>query len=70
MKRLWIILAGVFAITALILFLRGDYDKAFISAALGAVVWFLGYRVQMRELVRANELREEPDESMESNEEQ
>jgi hypothetical protein len=67
-KRIWIILAGVFAGLALVLFLRRDYERAFISAAVGAVSWFLSYRVQMKDLVRANEPEEEADEGLESNE--
>ena len=69
MKRVWIILAGLFAVAALVLFLRNDYDKAFICAALGLVAWFLSYRVRMRELVKANERPDEFEESFESDEE-
>jgi hypothetical protein len=69
-KQFWNILAGVFAGVALVLLLRHDYDKAFISAALGAVAWFLSYRVQMRELIKDNESTEGLNESFESNEEE
>ncbi|HEY6806719.1 MAG TPA: hypothetical protein VI306_24285 [Pyrinomonadaceae bacterium] len=55
MKRFWIILAGVFAGIAVALFLRGDYEKAFVSATIGSVSWFLSYRVQMQALVKENE---------------
>jgi hypothetical protein len=72
-KRFWITLAGVFAGIALVLFIRGDYEKAFVSAAVGSVAWFLSYRVQMRALVGANEPAEdleedelEPDEQEET----
>lgn len=68
MKRVWIILAGLFAVAALVLFLRNDYDKAFIFAALGSVSWFLSYRIQMRQMVKANEPPDEL-ESLESDEE-
>ena len=67
MKRFWIILAGAFALAAVILFLRHEYEKAFISAAVGAVSWFLGYRAQMQEIVKVNQT--ETDENLESNEE-
>lgn len=70
MKRFWIILASAFALTALIMFLRTDYEKAFIAAALGAVSWMLSYRVQMREMVRANEPPENLDDSLETDEEE
>jgi hypothetical protein len=68
-KRLWISVACLFAVAALVLFLRNDYDKAFICAALGLVAWFLSYRVRMRQLVKANEPAEELEESFESDEE-
>ena len=54
------------ALIAVILFARHDYDNAFICAALGAVAWFLRYRAQMKELVKANE----PTENFDSNEEE
>jgi hypothetical protein len=52
------------------MFLRTDYEKAFIAAALGAVSWMLSYRVQMREKVRANEPSENLDDSLETDEEE
>ena len=55
MKRVWIIVAAAFAITALVFLFRGSYDRAFIAAALGAVSWFLSYRVQMRDLIGPDE---------------
>jgi hypothetical protein len=54
-KRFWIILAGVFAGIAVVLFLRGDYEQAFVSATVGSVSWFLSYRVQMKTLINDNE---------------
>jgi hypothetical protein len=69
-KRVWIILAGAFAIAAGILGIRGDYDRAFIAAALGAVTWFLSYRVQMKQLVVDNEPVEDPEEDLKADEEE
>jgi hypothetical protein len=69
-KKFWIILAGVLAGVAVVLFLRDDYEKAFVSAALGAIAWILSYRVQMRAHVKANEPSEEIDDDLESNEEE
>jgi hypothetical protein len=66
-RRFWIIFAAVFALAALLLFLRGAYEKAFIAATLGAVSWMLSYRVQMRDMVRANE---PPDNSTEPDEDE
>ena len=70
MKKFWIILAGVFAGVAVVLFARDDYEKAFASAALGAVAWILSYRVQLRAHVKANEPPEEIEDDLESNEEE
>jgi hypothetical protein len=68
-KLVWIILAATGAILAVVFVLRGDYDKAFISAAAGAVCWFLNYRVQVRELVRSND-QGKKEESIETNDEE
>ena len=69
MKKFWIILAGVFAGVAVVLFVRDDYEKAFASAALGAVAWILSYRVQLRAHVKAKP-PEEIEDDLESNEEE
>lgn len=52
MKTFWVILSCVCAIVAVVMALRGDYDKAFVIAAAGAVSWFLNYRVHVREKLR------------------
>jgi hypothetical protein len=67
-RRFWIIVASALAVTALILFLRSDYEKAFIAATVGAVSWMLSYRAQMRDLVRANEPPENLDDDLEKDE--
>jgi len=69
-KRLWILIASIFAVAALILFLRSDYDKAFIAAALGAVSWILSFRVQMREIVKTGEQHDKDDDSIGPHEEE
>jgi hypothetical protein len=69
-KRFWIIIAGILAAGALVLFIRGDYDKAFISAALGGIGWFLSYRVQLRTLIKDDESFEEAEDDLESDEEE
>ena len=66
MKHVWMILSALFALIAVIFFARHNYDNAFICAALGAVSWFLRYRAQMKEMVKANE----PAESLDPNEEE
>lgn len=69
MKVVWIILAAVGAILAVVFVFRNDYDKAFIAAAAGAVCWFLNYRVQMKELVVNND-REKAKEVIDSDDEE
>jgi len=47
-KTLWMILSGVSGVIAAVFVFRGDYEKAFVAAAVGAVCWFLNYRQQLR----------------------
>lgn len=47
-KTLWMILAGAGGVIATVFVFRGDYEKAFVAAAAGAVCWFLNYRQQLR----------------------
>lgn len=51
------VVAGVFL-------LQGDFDSAFLVAAIGMVAWFLNYRAQIKEKLAANDFVQE-----ESNEE-
>ena len=61
MRKLWITLAAVLAVLALVFAFKRDYDKAFVVAALGAVSWFLSYRTQMKEMAdSADERDQEP----------
>jgi hypothetical protein len=48
-KTLWIISSALCGIAAVLFVIGEAYDKAFIAAALGAVAWFLSYRVRLRE---------------------
>ena len=66
MKLVWMILAGLLAVAAVLLFLRRNYDQAFVCAALGAVAWFLRYRAQLKEMVRANTPVDESDKGLDS----
>ena len=63
MKVYWIIGAGVCGILAVFFAVRQDYDKAFMSAAIGSVIWFLGYRTQLRK-----QIPDDPEENIESEE--
>lgn len=48
---LWTIASVLCLIVAALFLLRENYDAAFVSAALGAVAWFLNYRSQIRETI-------------------
>jgi hypothetical protein len=55
-ERIWIILAGSFVIVAAVLLWRNNLSAAFVTAAMGAVAWFLSYRSRLRAQVAAAEL--------------
>ena len=64
MKAIWIILAATGAVLAAVFVFRGDFEKAFVAAAGGAVCWFLNYRVQLKaRLASRNEEYEDDEES-------
>jgi len=44
------IIAGLCITVAAVFLLRGDFNTAFVTAALGMIAWFLNYRIQMKEL--------------------
>lgn len=56
MERVWIIVAGLLVIVAAVFLWRNNLPAAFVTAALGAVAWFLSYRSQLRAQVVAAEL--------------
>ena len=62
------ILAGAAGVIAVVLVFRGDYEKAFVAAALGAVCWILNYRTHLRETLasREEENQEDDDEEIRS----
>ena len=64
MKVIFMILAATGGVLAAVFVFRGDFEKAFVAAAAGAVCWFLNYRVQLKErLASRNEENEEDEES-------
>ena len=65
MKTLWMILAGVGGVTAVVFVLRGDYENAFVAAAAGAVCWFLNYRQQLKATLPNEDEENEEDEDEE-----
>jgi uncharacterized membrane protein YhfC len=68
-KHLWLTISFISTAVALVFLFRRDFDKTFIVAAIGAVAWFLSYRVQMKELVAQADEQSEQDGKAQSNEE-
>lgn len=54
-ERILTIVAALFAVAAGVLLWRNNLPAAFVTATLGAVAWFLSYRVQLRAKVAAAE---------------
>jgi uncharacterized membrane protein YeaQ/YmgE (transglycosylase-associated protein family) len=48
MKTFWMIVAVVCGVIAIVFMLRRNTEGAFVMAAMGAVAWFLNYRVQAK----------------------
>ena len=55
------IVAGICIVTAAVFMLRGDFNTAFVVAAIGLVSWFLNYRIQVSESLAAEDLPESDD---------
>jgi len=64
-KMLWMILAGVGGVLAAVFVFRGDFEKAFVAAAAGAVCWFLNYRQQLRATLPSEDEDNQEDEDEE-----
>lgn len=54
-ERIWIMLAAVMVAIAGVFLWRNNVSAAFVTATLGAVAWFLSYRVQMHAKLAATE---------------
>jgi hypothetical protein len=54
-KTFWLIAAAVCGVVALYFAYRGNYDNAFIAAALGGVAWILHYRTQLKQKLNEDE---------------
>jgi uncharacterized membrane protein YdjX (TVP38/TMEM64 family) len=67
-KAFWIILAATAGLIAAFFVFRGDYDRAFIAAAAGAVCWFLNYRRQLRENITRHDEEKNEDEEFDEEE--
>jgi hypothetical protein len=63
-KLFWMILVGMCILAAAFFLLRGDLNTAFVIATLGAVAWFLNYRIQMKAITNAADLEQSKQEEM------
>jgi hypothetical protein len=54
-KLFWLIVAGGCGAVAAVFLLRGEFDSAFVVAAVGMVAWFLNYRMQVKERLSARD---------------
>jgi hypothetical protein len=52
-KTFWIVVSALCGAAAVFFVVRNDYEMMFIVATIGAVAWFLSYRVRLRETLRA-----------------
>jgi hypothetical protein len=60
MKQVWQALAFMCVLAAAVCLWFGHFDAAFVIATIGALAWFLNFRVSAKEVVReANEEHEE-----------
>jgi len=57
-KTFWLIAAAVCGVIALYFAYRGNYDNAFVAAALGGVAWILNYRTQLKQKLNDDEEEE------------
>ncbi|MFN2532188.1 MAG: hypothetical protein ABR555_12920 [Pyrinomonadaceae bacterium] len=64
MKQIWMSAAAVCTLLASVLLLRRDFDEAFIVATIGALAWFLSYRVRTRDMIRRIDDTDETDQDV------
>jgi uncharacterized membrane protein YdjX (TVP38/TMEM64 family) len=58
-KTVWIVVSALCGAAAVFFVVREDYDKMFIAATVGAVAWFLSYRVSLREKLDEDETEDQ-----------
>ena len=64
-ERVFTIISGLFLLAAVVLLWWNNLTAAFVTATLGIVAWFLGFRAQMRAKIVAAEPPVETDEDVE-----
>jgi hypothetical protein len=70
MERIWLIAASLLMIAAAGLLWRNNLSAGFVSAALGAVAWFLSYRSKLRAHLAASERDSGEEETTEESDEE
>ena len=61
MKPFLLITAAVCGVVALYFAYKGNYENAFVAAALGGVAWILNYRAQLKQKLDDDDEDEEED---------
>ena len=64
MKTVWVVISALCGATAVFFVVRDDYEKMFIAATVGAVAWFLSYRVSLRKKLDEIEVDDDTDEEV------
>jgi hypothetical protein len=64
-KTFWIVVSALCGATAVFFVVRNDFEKMFFAAVLGAVAWFLSYRVRLRETLNEMDQTDQEDEDVE-----
>ena len=59
MKTFWLIAAAICGVVALHFAYTGNYENAFVAAALGGVSWILSSRAQLKEKFKDEDEEEE-----------
>jgi hypothetical protein len=54
-------------VAAAVLLLRGDFNAAFVAAAIGLVSWFLNYRTQVRQSLATEDIQDSDDQKGDNN---
>jgi hypothetical protein len=54
-KTFWLIAAAVCGVVALYFAYTGNYDNAFVAAAIGGVSWILNYRGRLKQKLNDDE---------------
>ncbi|HEX6731874.1 MAG TPA: hypothetical protein VF074_17740 [Pyrinomonadaceae bacterium] len=68
MKEVWMMVAVVCVVIAIVFLLRRNTEVAFVVAAIAAVAWFLNYRVQAKRSTLRDSEQEKDEENFDLDE--